>query len=570
MFFRHTSGFRLAALLVLLIVLVVPMMTAAAEPPPAPVTIQFLNVSDWHAQIDPLNPSAGVFVGGAAYISTMWQQDRLAYPTLTLTAGDDFGASPPLSNFFNEEPSIIAQRLMGIQVGGFGNHNFDRGVNHLQQMIDLAASPKGQTPGKPFPYVSANLKYRHANLDGVRDYEMFDVGGIKVAVVGIINQEAPTLVFPGSFGTMVLRKPHLVANKVRAKAEAAGAQIVVAIVHSGVEGFNGPDPFGRIVDFANKTQGFDVIFGDHTDVQYSGVINGQLVIENRSKGLTYARTLLQVNPKNGKVLNQSVEFVSPNTSGVTPDPKIVAAMQPYKDQLTPIFSTQIGTSNLAILRTDSCGNTAGRTCESLIGNLVTDSMRKTYGTDFAITNSGGIRDYLTCPPAGDAAHFCPSFTPPPFPITRGSTQAVLPFGNVVVQLQVNGAELKSMLENGVSSMPGVNGRFPQVSGLCFTYNISNAAGSRVTGAVYADDSGCTANPVDLTAGASYTIAENDFMLAGGDGYPNFFSRGVTLDVMVNVFADYITDNSPITPALQGRITCTTNGAPACPVPLIAQ
>ena len=49
---------------------------------------------------------------------------------------------------------------------------------------------------------------------------------------------------------------------------------------------------------------------------------------------------------------------------------------------------------------------------------------------------------------------------------------MLPFGNIVVTLQVNGAELKTMLENGVSFMPAANGRFPQVSGLCFTYDIA--------------------------------------------------------------------------------------------------
>jgi 2',3'-cyclic-nucleotide 2'-phosphodiesterase (5'-nucleotidase family) len=110
---------------------------------------------------------------------------------------------------------------------------------------------------------------------------------------------------------------------------------------------------------------------------------------------------------------------------------------------------------------------------------------------------------------------------------------------VVVTLSVNGAELKSILENGVSSMPAVQGRFPQVSGLCFTYDISAPAGSRVTGAVWqADDGSCTADPVDLTANASYDIAENDFMSTGGDGYPNFFSRATTQNLMDQVLADY--------------------------------
>jgi 2',3'-cyclic-nucleotide 2'-phosphodiesterase (5'-nucleotidase family) len=134
--------------------------------------------------------------------------------------------------------------------------------------------------------------------------------------------------------------------------------------------------------------------------------------------------------------------------------------------------------------------------------------------------------------------------------------SVLPFGNVVVTLSVNGAELKAMLENGVSLMPAAQGRFPQVSGLCFTYNIEAAAGSRVTGAVrQAPDGSCTGAAVDLTAASTYKIAENDFMASGGDGYPNFFSRQTTQDIMDQTLADYVTANSPIAPAIQARIKC---------------
>ena len=152
---------------------------------------------------------------------------------------------------------------------------------------------------------------------------------------------------------------------------------------------------------------------------------------------------------------------------------------------------------------------------------------------------------------------------------------MLPFGNIVVTLQVNGAELKTMLENGVSSATdpaapfglAANGRFPQVSGLCFTYNIEAAAGSRVTGAVrQAPDGSCTGAAIDLTSASNYEIAENDFMAAGGDGYPNFSSRVATQNIMDQVLADHITANSPISPAIQGRIHCddpNPGSGPAC-------
>ena len=61
--------------------------------------------------------------------------------------------------------------------------------------------------------------------------------------------------------------------------------------------------------------------------------------------------------------------------------------------------------------------------------------------------------------------------------------------------------------------------------------------------------------IATTAATTYKIAENDFMSTGGDGYPVFFSRATTQNIMDQVVADYITANSPINPVIQGRIHC---------------
>jgi len=534
-------------------------MTTVKAKPRQPVNIQVLSVSDWHAQLDPLSVAGIGSVGGAAVLSAYFQQERAANPnTLTVTAGDAYGASPPLSNFFNEEPAVLAMNAMGFDADTFGNHNFDRGIAHLQQMIDLA----------DFPYVSANLENRDDNLTGVQDFVVRDVGGVKVGIIGVTNPEAPTLVFPGSFGTIEISDPVRVAKKARKAAKKAGAKVFVVLIHAGITGF---DPvtgqaFGPLVDFANSVGGMDLIVGDHTDFEYSGIHNNALVVENRSRGRTYARTQLSVDPHNGRVISRGVEFVTPLAAAVTPDPAIVALLQPYRDQLGPIFSAVVGNATLAIPRADTCGRADGRLCESLVGNVTTDAMRLTYGTDFAITNSGGLRANLTCPELDLPSDFCPSFTPPPYPITRGQVLTVLPFGNVVVTLPIDGSELKTMLENGVSALPGANGRFPQVSGLCFTYDISAPAGSRVTGAVrQAADGMCSGAALDLSVAGAYTIATNDFMASGGDGYPVFLGRFTTRDIMDQVLADSITAAGTISPAIQGRINCTTSGVVACPV-----
>jgi 5'-nucleotidase len=573
---RRTVFIALIAILAILLP-----ATAIAARPPAPVTIQILNVSDWHGNVDPV---AGM--GGAWNISARWDQDRAAYPSLTLTAGDDIGATPALVNFFNEEPSVLAQRLMGIQVGAFGNHNFDRGVGHLQEMIDLAgSSTSAEAPGSPFTYVSANLVDPEDELDGVDAFEIFDVGGIKVGVVGVTNPEAPGLVLPGAFGSVTLADPAVSAVKARIAAKKAGAQVVVAITHMGVRGFTNGQPFGELVDFANSVDGFDVIFGDHTDIQYTGTINDQLVLENRSFGVTYARTLLSVRPHNGQVLSKSVEFVTPtagalqNTNTLCPatgfcDQAIVDMLVPYRQQLSALLDGTIGVATATFPR----GGNIERSEENALGNLIADGMRWKYQTDFAFMNGGGIRSampsgYLPAdtslrrPSAGYAAG-------PPWDLVLGDVFTVLPFGNILNTRDVTGIQLWQALENGVSLISpttglGTAGRFPQVSGLEFTFDYGNATGcsgpagtgndiiwtggcvpGRVTSVTFPDG---TPIPYD---GTTYSLALPNFVNLGGDGYLVFADgQGATQALDAVVMKEYMEFAGPtFTPTIDGRIT----------------
>lgn len=565
---RPSRSRKLAAL-VALTVLAILVPAATAAPPPPPVTIQILNVSDWHGNVDPVSG-----FGGAWNLSARWQADRAAHPTLTLTAGDDIGASPPLSGFFEEEPAIKAQRMMGIQVGTFGNHNFDRGISHLQSMVDLAAAPtSASVPGNPFSYVSANLKNRDENLTGVEDFKIFDVGGIKVGVVGVTNPEAPGLVLPGAFGTIVPSDPYPAANKARAAAKRAGAQVIVAITHMGVRGFDGSgNPFGELIDFANNVGGFDVIFGDHTDVQFSGVVNGQLVHENRSFGITYAKTLLTVRPHNGQVIDRSVSFVSPTatplptgntTCPAAPafcDQAIVDMLVPYRTALAAQLDVGIGTATGLFVR----GSNIERRQEIPLGDLIADGMRWRYGTQLGFMNSGGIRQSVP------AANYFPADTTlrrlaapyvvgPPFDLVKGDVYSVLPFNNVITTRTVTGDKLWAMLENGVSRISaadgtGTDGRFPQISGFKFTFDFGNATGctgtvntptwncdtaSRVTSVALTDG---TPIPADST---TYTMALPNFVNLGGDGYTMLNDgQGVTRELDAAVMLAYMEEIGP--------------------------
>jgi 2',3'-cyclic-nucleotide 2'-phosphodiesterase (5'-nucleotidase family) len=532
--------------------------------------LTILDISDFHGQLVPLAETADTFasptfsIGGSAFLKTWFDAYRADAPggSITVAAGDSVGATPPISSFFNDTPTIELMNMMGFSADGLGNHNFDKGQSFLRNTL---------IPLAQFPYLSSNVVGANGKTptewSPSRVFDNFD--GAKLGVVGFTNEDAPTLVFPNAFApfTVVPRIPRVQAAVNALKAKKLGPIVVMG--HDGATGGTLTSPTGPLIDLANGLTGVDVLIGDHTDFQVSAMVNGILVVENRSKGIRLTRVRLIVDTSTKAVVYKTADFHKPWNIGVTPNAAIQARIDQLTAQLAPILGTVIGSSTVEILRSDACGQVAGRTCESKVGNAVTDALRLTYGTEFALTNSGGLRDRLTCPPAGGGPGFCPAFTPGPHLITRGQVLTVLPFGNIAVTLTVTGPELKSMLERGVSAMPAADGRFPQVSGLCFTYEITAAVGSRVTGARrQAVDGTCTGAPIDLTGGP-YTLTSNDFTASGGDGYPSFVGRFTTREIMDQAVADFIDASTPpgISPAIQGRIACTdANGAaaPNCP------
>ena len=537
-----------------------------------------LSLSDYHGRLVPeaeaadnlaapaTNPSFAI--SGAAYLKPWidWYRGEARDGSIFVTAGDSVGASQPISNFFGDKPTIYALNMLGLSADTLGNHNFDRGSDYLRTEL---------IPISQFPYLAANAVYETSGElpNEWTASRVFEFEGFKLGVIGYTLPELPSLIFPGNLDPFKITDPVAAVNAEAARLRTKNKlNAIIAVGHLGADGGTVTIPdlaSSPLLQFTNGLSGVDAVIGGHTHRQYVTSTNGVLVVENLNYGLRFTRIRLTVDTNTKAVIYKTADFHKPWNIGVTPDPAIQAMIDELNIQLAPILNPLVGNATRIIPRADACGNGNGRICESLLGDLTADALRLTYSTDFAITNSGGLRSNMTCPTTDISGDFCPAalypFPAGLFPITRGQVPAVLPFGNQVVKVQLTGAELKTMLENGVSRMPSADGRFPQVSGMCFTYNINAAAGSRVTGAVrQSADGSCTGVAVDFSGTASYWIAENDFMSTGGDGYPNFYTTGrvFTLDYMDVVVANYITAHTPVSPAIQGRINCL--GA-TCPV-----
>lgn len=506
-----------------------------------PVDLQFLSISDWHAQLDPLNVN-NIEYGGAAVLSTYFQNERMMNPnTITVTAGDAFGASPPLAAFFDEEPAVKALNLMGLDVDALGNHNFDKGVMHLQTMVNLAT----------YKYVSSNLNNLAANVTGIESpYYLMDIAGIRVAFIGITNSDAPSLLAPGSLGTITIGNEITSAMAAKNAAQAAGAKVFIALVHHGAtlcdtmtQKCSGP-----LIDIAKGLTGFNIIFGDHTDIEVNEVINGAHVVENKSKGRTYARVGLSVIPYTGYIAKSSVNIIQALKSSVTPDPTVEAMLQPYRTQLAAQLDGVIGVASALFPR----GSNIERLGEVAIGNLTADSIRIKYNTQLALVNGGGIRQPLP-------SSYLPADTMlrrtsggyaagPPYDLVVGDAYAVFPFGNAIVTRTVTGSQLWATMEWGIGAMPAASGRFPQISGFGFTYSLSAPVGARVTEIHLA-----SGTPI-LKDQTTYTLALPDFTNNGGDGYSMLADgQGVSRDLQADILAEHIQNLMTIAPTIEGRI-----------------
>jgi 5'-nucleotidase len=197
-----------------------------------------------------------------------------------------------------------------------------------------------------------------------------------------------------------------------------------------------------------------------------------------------------------------------------------------------------------------------RSNEHAFGNWSADVIRAKYGTDFALVNGGGIRDtfpstnYKVADPTLRRPGASSSSTV--YDVTLGDMYTIQPFGNSFSTIEITGATLWAALENGVSNYPS-DGRWPHVSGLKFTVDVTKAKGSRI---VSITDSAGKAIAKD---GTKYSLATTDFIAKGGDGYTMFDVtklqvRDIDAIVLIDALKADLAAGKPTLMKLDGRIT----------------
>jgi 5'-nucleotidase len=480
---------------------------AASNPACETARVTLLHVNDVYQFV----PAEGGARGGLGRLLTLKKQAVKENPnTLFLMGGDTI--SPSVESItYKGSQMIDAWNAVGLDYAVFGNHEFDFGPDVLKQRMAesrfqwLGANVLDKTTGKTFadtpPFVIRNI------------------GGVKIGIIGLVLPESQTTSKPGE--NVQFTGFCDVAKKLVPEMRAKGANVVIGLTHLAM---------AEDKELAKCAQ-FDLILGGHEHTLLQSSSAGTPIFKMTADAREMGKFNLNINRQTGKLESLDWEIIPVNQS-IPEDAAFAVINDKYKDLLTRL-SQKVG-ETAVVLNALSADN---RQRETNVGNFVADAFRDSTGADAAIMNGGSVRADL---------HFEPGV------LTERAVLSILPFGNQVVKIEVSGKTLRAALEHGVARSAEDNepGRFPQVSGIRYTFDASRPAGSRMVEV--------TINGKPLDAQKTYTLALTKYVAEGGDGYEMFKTAKVLTapgqDKKDNeVLRAAIAAKTPIAPQTDGRI-----------------
>ncbi len=443
-------------------------------------------------------------VGGMARIATIVEQIKKEngenhIPTLFLCAGDVLQGTP-MSTLFKGEPDFKCLNAMGLNAMVLGNHEFDYGQENLHKLMTMAN----------FSILGANVFSEPGHTPLAQSLYTRNLHGIKVHILGLVTEDTPVTTHPRNVENLTFENPITTAQEMAKKLDEE--YIIIALTHLGYE-----------VDkeLAQKAEGIDIIIGGHSHTKLKEPENvGNTVI---CQAYEYGEYLgrLDIDIEKNAITGITGSLI-PITEDIEEDAQVKSILDAYVVQLDKSIKQVIGKAATPL----NGEREAIRNRETNLGDLIADVMRAAGKTDIALINGGGIRASID---KGE--------------ITAEEVLTVLPYSNTLITLQLTGKEMLEILTRHAGLEPG-DGAFLQVSGLTMHIKDKKIAALSIGGA-------------QLEMDKLYSVATNDFLAAGGDGYATFTSGRHFLDtglLMSDILIDHIKTNTEIDVKTDGRIT----------------
>ncbi len=436
--------------------------------------LRVLETTDFHGAIlgGTKERRTGRGLGSTPALAATIEHWRAGNPegTVLLDGGDIFQGTM-ISNLQFGRPVVEQMDLLGYAAAAIGNHDFDWTADTL----------KARVMGMRFAALGANIIERASGRRPwwVRSDTTFLRRGLRVSVFGLAYPGTPRVTLPANVAHLRFDDDSTTAARIVPRLRKAGADVVLEVGHIPAETDSTRRARGDLLRLAS-VPGVNAWLGGHSHNVVDDAVNGAPVMIGGANGQWLAVCDLTVDALTHAVVESSHRVVPIYADEYPSDPAWVARVNAWNAGVAPVAATVLGRNAVALNR---------RRPEATVGDFLCDAMRFQSGADIAMQNPGGMRADL---PAGD--------------VTRGAIYEVMPFDNTIVTLQLTGADVKQVLEQGLA-----HGRVTQVGGIRYAFDDSRPAMGRVTSLTLADGS-----PLDPAR--TYSVAVNNFMATGGDDY----------------------------------------------------
>jgi 5'-nucleotidase len=537
------------------------------------VHVQVLAINDFHGWLEPPSGGSGRVgstpAGGIEFLATHLAQLRAANPnTLTVSAGDNIGASPLLSGLFHDEPTVEALGVAGLALSAVGNHELDEGWVELLRMQNGGCHPRdGCQDGTPFDgarfqYLSANVHVNPQRADPATlaasgwkpaagantlfpPYAVREFDGVKVGFIGLTLRTAPDILAPPAIQGLTFEPEAQAANAVVRTLQRQGVRAIVVMVHEGARPLMPDAPCetlgGEIIRILRRLSSeVDVVVSGHSHRSYICTVGSTLFTSAESFGRLVTDIDLTIDRRSGQVIGKSARNVVV-TRDVAVDAAETALLAGYRTVASKEALRVVGRIAAPVSRDP---NAAG---ESPLGDVVADGMlqaaRAAAGDDVALAlmNDGGIRADLTSE-AGDGDGGGD--------VTYADLFRVLPFGNELLVKTLTGGALLRLLEQQFDNPSPGNRQILQVSnGFAYAYSRERPPGQRV------DRRSVRLNGVAIDPRGRYRVVMPDFVWSAGDRFTVALEGTDTMpvDSDLEAFVRYLEARSPVTPRAPDRI-----------------
>lgn len=485
------------------------------EPEEKEFVILFTN--DFHSQIEPLGKEETYNAdrGGIKRIKALVDSVRAAEPHVLLADAGDLVQGTYYFSLLNGVVEMMILEELGYDVRTLGNHEFDKKMVGLGDMLALSS----------VPVVTSNYDFSNTILSSmVQNSIILEAGGAKVGFIGL-NVMLRNLVDPTACEGVEWQNAINVADKEAQKLREAGADMVIALSHLGYEK---TDEVYYDRGIALNTRYIDMIIGGHSHTflnypDYVTNLDGDKVpvVQTGSKGICLGYAKIKID-KDGKPSFTYRLIPVKSHLDAKIDPAFSDMIDVYSATVTEKMEEVIGHCPKAIRKGSP---------ESPLGNLTGDALvwmaEEYYGVraDVGIYNSGGIRAEIS---AGD--------------LTVGDVYAVYPFDNVLSIVTLSGRDLKKLFEYVAS-----NGGLPINKEVRMVIS-NNRVKSVTVGGKPIEDS------------KTYTVATIDYLVnLGRYGLENAQSRHDSPEIIRDCFVSYFrhlaskSNRKEITASKDGRI-----------------